>query len=168
MSSRPNGYRQSDDDGQYFDPRAAHGHAAIGELDEYEDNMTAPRHVERFFTYPFEVTLGASATLLNQRIVVNGDAPFVIKQLTRTKTGDFKIRLHDNEGRYYSSAGEGGGNDRVRDACIFGDGSLPFILVPPITIPPSGSISFDLEDVSGAPNTVHLCFVGAKLYAPAP
>ena len=79
-------------------------------------------------------------------------------------TGAFRIRLFDSGGRGYSSSGQGGANDRVRAECTTGDGQLPFLIVPHIEIPPSGFIGFDLEDVSGAPNTVHLAFIGAKVY----
>ncbi len=120
--------------------------------------------VERFFSYLYEFTLSANQILLNQRIVTNGDAPFRIKLLTRVKSGDFRIRLFDSQNHYYSSSGEGGTNDRVRDDCIFGDGQLPFIVVPHIDIPAGGYIGFDLEDVSGASNLVHLVFSGAKIY----
>lgn len=122
---------------------------------------------ERFFAYIYQNTLTANQVLLNQRIVVNGDAIFRVKLLTLTKTGDFRIRLFDSNGRYYSSSGEGGTNDRVRDSCLFGTGALPVLVVPHIEVPPSGFIGFDLEDVSNANNTIHLCFEGAKVYPSA-
>lgn len=120
--------------------------------------------IERFFTYPFQGTLTALQVQANQRVVINGDAPFRIKLLTRVATGPFRIRLFDSVNHYYSSSGEGGTNDRVRDTCLFGDGTLPFILVPHIVIPAGGYIGFDLEDVSNANNTIHLAFHGAKVY----
>jgi hypothetical protein len=123
--------------------------------------------VERYFAYLAQVALLANQVLLNQRIVTNGDFDFRVKLLTSDQTGAFRIRIHNNEGQYYSSAGEGGVNDRVRNACLFGTGSLPFIVVPHIEIPRSGAISFDLEDISAAPNVVHLVFHGAKLSPPA-
>lgn len=123
--------------------------------------------IEREFTYLFQIQLTALQVLLNQRIVINGDAPFRVKFRTRTSSGGFRIRIYDSVGQYYSSSGEGGTNDRVRDACVFGDGSLPFPVVPRILIPAGGFIGFDLEDVSNANNTVHLAFVGAKVY-PSP
>lgn len=120
--------------------------------------------VERFFSYIYETTLSANQILLNQRIVINGDAPFRVKLLTLVKTGDFRVRLFDSQNHYYSSSGEGGTNDRVRDSCLFGIGALPFILVPHIDIPPGGYIGFDLEDVSASSNLVHLVFHGSKVY----
>lgn len=120
--------------------------------------------IPRFFEYVYQGNLTANQALLNQRVVTNGDAPFRLKLLMRTKTGDFRIRLYDSANRYYSSAGEGGTNDRVRDACLFGDASLPFIVVPHIIIPAGGFIGFDLEDISGANNLIHLVFAGDKVY----
>lgn len=120
---------------------------------------------ERAFYYLQQYVLSPNGILLNQRIVINGDAPFRVKTLTCTKSGDFRIRLYDSSGRYYSSSGEGGTNDRVRDACLFGTGALPGLVVPHIDIPAGGFLGFDLEDVSGATNTVHICYGGAKVYA---
>src|SRR6185312_7636259 len=93
--------------------------------------------VERFFQYKFLTTpaLTANQLLQNQRIVISGDADFRIKMLMRKATGSFRIRLYDGSGHYYSSSGEGGTNDRVPDDCLFGDGQLPFLLVPFVDIP---------------------------------
>jgi hypothetical protein len=121
--------------------------------------------IEVFTTLTFKGTIPASQTLLQQRIV-NGSGTLIrIKMLTRFKTGDFRIRLFDSDGNYYSSSGIAGAstNDRVRDACIFGDGQLPFLVVPFLMIPNGGFIGFDLEDVSGANNPIELNFHGAKV-----
>jgi hypothetical protein len=122
--------------------------------------------VERFFEYKWPAfQLTALQLLPNQRIVISGDSDFRIKMLMRRKTGDFRIRLYDSSGHYYSSSGEGGTNDRVPDVCLFGDGQLPFLVVPHIMIPAGGFIAFDLEDLSNANNTIELVFGGAKVYA---
>lgn len=123
--------------------------------------------VERFFEYIFDITLTANQLLPNQRIVVNGDAPFLLKMNMSYQTGIFRARLFDNQNQYLSSAGQGGQGstvDRVINTCIFGTGTLPFIVVPFIVFPAGGFIGFDLEDLSGANNTIHLAFAGAKLY----
>lgn len=120
--------------------------------------------LERFFAYTHDQALTANQVLQNQRIVIQGDAPFRLKILNRVSTGAFRIRLFDSGGRGYSSAGQGGTNDRVAAACLAGDGQLPGLLVPHIDVPAGGFIGFDLEDTSGAPNEVHLAFVGAKVY----
>lgn len=120
--------------------------------------------VERFFVYATDVSLLANQNLPNQRIVISGDAPFRIKIVNRVSTGAFRIRLFDTTGRGYASSGQGGTNDRVRAECVTGDGQLPFPIWPYIEIPIGGYIGFDLEDVSAAPNSVHLAFVGAKVY----
>lgn len=120
--------------------------------------------VERFFEYKYLVTLTSNQLLSNQRIVISGDADFRIKLLMRRKTGDFRIRLYDSAGHYYSSSGEGGTNDRVPDVCLFGDGQLPFLVVPFIDTPAGGFIAFDLEDLSGSSNTLELVFGGSKVY----
>ena len=122
--------------------------------------------VERFFQYKNSpITLTALQTMQNQRIVISGDADFRVKMLMRKATGSFRIRMYDSSGHYFSSSGEGGTNDRVPDNCLFGDGQLPFLVVPFIIIPAGGFIAFDLEDTSNAANTIELVFTGAKVYA---
>lgn len=122
--------------------------------------------VERFFQYKYLTTpaLTALQLLANQRIVISGDADFRIKMLMRRATGAFRIRLYDSAGHYFSSSGEGGTNDRVPDNCLFGDGQLPFLMVPYMQIPAGGFIAFDLEDTSNAGNTIELVFTGSKVY----
>ncbi|MBK8200670.1 MAG: hypothetical protein IPK75_20225 [Acidobacteria bacterium] len=120
---------------------------------------------ERFFTYIYQVTLTALQVLLNQRIVTNGDADFRIKLNTHGH-GRLSHPPIQQRGTVLFKLGRGGTNDRVRDSLIFGDGSLPFIVVPHIFIPKGGSIGFDLEDVSNANNTIQLAFSGAKVYPP--
>lgn len=118
---------------------------------------------ERWFTYVANISLLANGLLQNQRVVINGDADFRLKLLTCTKTGAFDIRLFDSSGRYFSSGGEGATNDRVQDSCLFGDGQLPYIVVPHIVIPAGGFLGFDIADLSAAPNSVHIAFHGAKI-----
>ena len=126
---------------------------------------------ERFFLYPFVATIQANQLLPNQHIVTTGDAPFRIKMWTRQSTGPFKIQIRDSQLQNLIQGGTdagGGTNDRCRVECCFGDGSLPFLVVPHPVIPAGQLIIFDLEDVSGAPNTINLAFIGAKVYPSQP
>lgn len=120
------------------------------------------------FFYVQQFNLTALQLLPNQRVVMLGTAPFRLKLLTRTKTGDFRFRMFDSSSRFYSSSGPGGTNDLVRDSCMFGDGSLPFVIAPHPVIDKSGFLGFDLQDVSNANNAIELCFTGALLVASPP
>jgi hypothetical protein len=137
-------------------------------VDPYCNGTGEDPGVPDFFIYKYDITLTALQLLPNQRITI-GLQPFRIELLTRVKQGDFRIRLFDNSGASRSSAGTGaaGTNDRVRDACMFGDGQLPFVVAPWIIIDAGGSISFDLEDVSNGNNAIQLTFIGSKL-SPTP
>src|SRR2546430_2572491 len=130
------------------------------------DGSGADPGVERFFEYKYLTTpaLTALQLLSNQRIVISGEADFRIKMLMSKQTGAWRVRLYDSSGHYYSSSGEGGTNDRVPNNCLFGDGQLPFLVVPYIVIPAGGYVAFDLEDTSNAGNTLELVFAGAKVY----
>lgn len=124
-------------------------------------------YVERMYTYVGIFTLTANQSLPSQRIVLDGEADFFLKLLTRASTGRFRIRLANTDGGIrYSSAGVvvGGGNDLVRDDLIFGNGSFPFPVSPYILFPATGAIMFDLQDISGGNNTIEFAFHGSKLF----
>ncbi len=107
-----------------------------------------------------------NATLADARIVLDGEADFLWKLNTRSATGAFRIRFGiSDSGIWFSSAGnvQGGGNDRVLDSLIFGNGQFPFPVVPHIWIPRSGSLIMDLQDISGNSNTIEFAFHGSKL-----
>lgn len=130
-------------------------------------NYGGQDYIERFYTYTSIFTLTANQNLFNQRIVLDGEADFFLKYLTRASTGRYRIRLGNTDGGIrYSSSGliQGGGNDLVRDDLIFGNGSFPFPVSPYILFPKSGSILFDLQDISGASNTIEMAFHGSKLF----
>lgn len=122
-------------------------------------------YIERFWTYTNITTLTANGTALN-RVVMDGEAHFLLKLLTRQSTGGFRMRLGTSEGgTWFSGAGvvTGGGNDRVLDTLIFGDGQFPFPVVPHIFFPKSAALIMDLQDVSGNTNTLEFAFHGSKL-----
>lgn len=117
------------------------------------------------FTYTGQFTLTANQLLPGQIIKMNGIAPFRLKLRTRTSTGAFRCQIYDNTLRYYSGTGVTGGNDYVRDALAFGDGQLPYVMAPHPVIDKNGFIGLNLQDVSGAGNTIEFAFVGSLLAA---
>lgn len=122
-------------------------------------------YIERFWTYTSIVTLTANQQGIF-RIVLDGEADWLMKLATRSSTGGFRIRLGTSEsGIWFSGAGivQGGGNDRVLDSLMFGNGQFPFPIVPHIYYPRSASVIMDLQDTSGAGNTIEFAFHGSKL-----
>ena len=113
-----------------------------------------------------DFTLVANQTLLNQRIEFKGSFEFfAVFRLMSVQTGAFRCRLATDESHRYSHAATAGGtNDRVRNECLFGTASRPAVLPVPLLIPRTNGILLDIEDVSGAGNTLHLVFEGVELY----
>ena len=128
-------------------------------------NIGGKNYIERFWTYTNITTLTANQTV-NAKIVMDGEADFLWKLNTRSSDGAFRIRFGiSDSGIWFSSAGvvQGGGNDRVLDSLIFGNGQFPFPVVPHIWIPRSGSLIMDLQDISGNTNVIEFAFHGSKL-----
>lgn len=128
-------------------------------------NIGGKNYIERFWTYSNITTLTASS-IVTTKVVLDGEADFLLKLLCRSSTGAFRIRLGTSDsGIWFSSCGvvQGGGNDRVLDSLIFGNGQFPFPVVPHIWFPKSGSLIMDLQDTSGSSNTIEFAFHGSKL-----
>ena len=130
-------------------------------------------YIERVQSFPVDVAMTVGlATLLNQRVVLPGVAPFLLKSLTRETIAAtviaarrFRFKFGNTDGGiYYSSAGLGGANDRVVDTLIFGNGQFPYFLVPPVFYTPSANIIFEFEDLSNTvPYVTHITFHGSYL-----
>lgn len=128
-------------------------------------NLGGKNYIERYWAYSAIVTL----TTLQQgifRVVLDGEADFLLKLLTCSSTGNFRCRLGSSDsGTWFSGSGivSGGGNDRVLSTLMFGNAQFPFPVVPHIYYPRSASIILDLEDISAAGNTLEFAFHGSKL-----
>lgn len=110
----------------------------------------------------------------NQRITMPGVANFILKGLTRmilyqngsaTALIRFRFRLNNTEGStWFFSGGLGLMNDRVFDQLCFGSGQFPYPLIPPVPVHASGSLIYDVEDVTGiAPYTICMGLHGSYL-----
>jgi hypothetical protein len=131
------------------------------------------QYIERYQCFPLDLTVTSNLQIFTQqRIVLPGVAPFLLKALTRdtivagaSTVRRFKFKLGNTDGNvWYSGAGVGGTNDRVVDSLIFGDGRFPFPLIPHIFYGSTASIIFEVEDISsGAPYTISFGFHGSYL-----
>ena len=129
---------------------------------------------ERYQCFPVDVNItGALQVLLNQRVTLPGIAPFRLKALTRmtlvngaASAQAFKFRFGNTEGgTWYCGAPIGGTDDRVVDSLIFGDGKLPFPVIPSIIFDTNAAIMYEIEDISGtASYTISMAFHGTFLF----
>lgn len=120
--------------------------------------------VEIPFQYVYDRALLASEVRLSDGVVTLGEADFIWKAVSGVQTGNYRIRFGFGGGGYMNSGGQGSTNDRVRNANIIGTAQFPFPIWPYVVIPRTGKILFDIEDLSAAPNTVQICFIGALVY----
>jgi len=134
-------------------------------------------YLEKFHVYPLTLTLLNNQILTNQRVVMQGDADFWLKYLARDWTvpgagTGFKFRLYNSDGTNYTQAPNAPANaapfagttDRVRDSLLFGNGALPFPVIPHILFSKTGAISFDIEDLASGGQTIDFAFIGSLLF----
>lgn len=110
------------------------------------------------FTYPYDVSLTANQQLLNQSVSTTNDADFAARAwVIASSTGSFNIRIYDSQGYALS-------NGYIASANILGDAASPFPIFPEMLIPAGGKIGIDIQDTSGAPNTIEILFRGVKRF----
>jgi hypothetical protein len=122
-------------------------------------NDDSPRnYTDVDFTYPYDVVLTANQFLRDQSVSTTNDADFCIRGLViATFTGAFNLRISDSQGFYLS-------NGVIASANLIGDAASPFVVFPELIIPAGGKIGIDIQDTSGAGNTIELLFRGVKRY----
>ena len=135
-------------------------------------NINGVNYVERSQEFPLEVAVTVNSQVITGALTINGVANFWLKALKRdilnagaNVSRRFKFRLGNSDGStWYSAAGIGGSTNRVIDTLYFGNGQFPKVLTPPIFYSSSGSILWEVEDVSAAaPYTIFFSFEGSFL-----
>lgn len=128
-----------------------------GKVDDY---------IFRSKKYIGDFTLAGFQLLSAQRIVLLGTALyFVLMRLMQVATSTvWRCALYTDD-QLRVVGGSLAALDRVRSECLFGTASRPGVLPVPILIPGAGNIVLDLEDVSGAPNALHLVFEGVEIHS---
>ena len=127
------------------------------------------RYFEKFHVYPATVALTALQVLNNQRVVMQGEADFLLKDI-RAYSPDtdglnsFEIRLGNSDGTWFSSAGVGGANDRVLGSLLCGDAQFPGLVIPYILYSRTGAITFDIAELSNAAYSIAFAFVGSLIW----
>lgn len=126
------------------------------------------QYLEKFQVYPAQIALTALQLLQNQRVVMQGEGDFLLKDIRASASANgnlstFELRLGNSDGTWYSQAGVGGTNDRVLGSLLCGDAQFPGLVIPYILFSRTGAITFDIADLSNGNNTVTFAFVGSIL-----
>lgn len=135
-------------------------------------------YVERFQVFPMDVQVVNVNTVYPQRLVLPGEANFLLKAIAATQflsgsdvggttnlTVRFKFRLGNSDGqRWYMSGGVGATNERLLNTLVLGTGLFPYVLVPPIPYSAGASIPFEVEEFLGQSNfSISFAFIGSYL-----
>lgn len=118
---------------------------------------TPPRYRDVCFDYTFQATVAANSQSQLQQSIEN-DADFAWRAtVINLSTGNFAVKFSDSDFFNLSSG------FIVRDN-ILGDPSSPFPVFPEIIIPAGGRIGIEIQELSGAQNTIEILLRGAKRY----
>jgi hypothetical protein len=112
------------------------------------------------FVYSFTdgaVTVSANSTA-NPRIEIDIDSHFVVQKITGIRTGEALVLI--NEG----ARGREWMNTQVHIDNIIGNGAFPNILTANRFIIRGSVVSFNIQDLSGADNSIEINLIGVKLY----
>lgn len=107
--------------------------------------------------YSYSVALTANQKLPDQTVSIDGDSDFLILGLCGTQTGNYRVNFKSGNGRYLA-------NQALKNANLVGTGQFPIPLPKPMIVPARGRIGVDVEDLSGAGNTIELVFIGIRLF----
>lgn len=136
-----------------INPYAPPAYGGMGSANFPEGYVDVP------FDYVYSQSLTANQMLRDQSVAVTTDADFVWRAVILANyTGAFVVRFSDSQG-YYLSNGM-----LVYLNFIQRSVPIPYPMFPEIVIPAGGRIGIDIQDTSGAPNTVELNFRGVKRY----
>lgn len=118
-----------------------------------------PGFVDVDFTYVYDVVLTANQVLYDQVTPIRNDADFEWRAMvSAVNTSTFKVRFSDSQGYYLS-------NGFINNANFLDNGArLPWTVFPGVLLPAGGKIGIDIQDTSGAENTIQLLFRGVNRY----
>lgn len=116
-----------------------------------------PQYIDVPFSYVYNVVLTANQSLPDQVVSIFTEADFAWRGLIFTNSGLFSVRFQDGQG-YWLSTG------LIFSTNMPNTSGDPFPTFPEVLYPAGGRILLDIEDLSGAENTIQLLFVGANRY----
>ena len=110
------------------------------------------------FKIPFDVVLTSLQELPNLARDVPTDADFVWRAtIANVQTGEYSVQFKDTQGYEFS-------NGLIHRINISGTAIAPSVNGHEIIIPAGGQIGIHILDLSGAPNTIQILFLGVKRY----
>ena len=113
---------------------------------------------EEPYDIPLDITLTANQNIVTS-LDADPDAYFLWRALVISQaTGTFAVRFSDSR-NYFLSSG------RIASANLTSDPASPYPIFPELPISPNGKIIVDIQDTSGAGNTIQLVFRGAKRFS---
>ena len=116
-------------------------------------------YIDVAFDYVYDVSLTALQQLRDQSVPIHTDSDFVLRAVILTQaTGAFSIRFNDSQGYYLSSAFLFSAN------FLSGTVPYPFPIFPEMLFPAGSRIGVEINELTGAPNTVQMLLRGAKRY----
>lgn len=122
-------------------------------------NDASPQgYQDQAFDYVYDVVLTANQVLNDQVVSIFTEADFAWRALViNVNTGVFAVRFTDGQGYYLSSGLINSGN-------LIASPADPWIVFPETLYPAGGRIGIDIQDLSGAQNTIELLFRGVNRY----
>lgn len=116
-------------------------------------------YVDVDFTYVYDVVLQANQSLRDQAVPIHVDSDFANRAVILSQnTGVFSIRFSDSQGNYLSSGFLLSGN------FLSGTVPYPYPIFPELLLPAGSRLGIEINDLSGAQNTIQILFRGAKRY----
>ena len=116
-------------------------------------------YIDVAFDYVYDVAMLANQVLRDQSIPIHTDSDFVLRAAVLSQaTGAFSIRFNDSQGYYLSSGFLLSAN------FLSGTVPFPFPIFPELLFPAGARIGVEINELSGAPNTVQMLLRGAKRY----
>jgi len=109
------------------------------------------------FIYPVRQLVGAGLTA-SLRIEIDNDAHFLVQKISGTRTGACLINFKEG------SRDRDWFNQDLEFDTVIGNGQFPNVLFASRFIYRGSVIAINLQDLTGAPNTVEIDLIGVKLY----
>ena len=116
-------------------------------------------YIDVAFDYVYDVAMLANQVLRDQSVPIHTDSDFVLRAVALSQaTGAFSIRFNDSQGYYLASGFLLSAN------FLSGTVPFPFPILPELLFPAGSRIGIEINELSGAPNTVQMLLRGAKRY----
>jgi hypothetical protein len=121
-------------------------------------NAAPEGYVDVDFKVPFDVDLTANEDNSNLARDVPTDADFIWRAtIAVDQTGEYSYQFADSQGYQFS-------NGLIHRVNLSSSAVAPSVNGKEIVIPAGGQIGIHLRDLSGAPNTIQILFLGVKRY----